>query len=65
VRRGTDGGVSLKPSDRWCISLCHRHHAEQHLIGEVAFEQRHHLDLRCLAESFARLSPHRARISKE
>ena len=58
VRRGTDGGQALKPSDRWTISLCHFHHAEQHRIGEPAFEQRYALDLYALAEAFARRSPH-------
>lgn len=62
VRTGTDGGVSLKPSDRWTISLCHAHHAEQHRIGERAFERRHGLDLRAVAEAFARRSPHRAAL---
>jgi hypothetical protein len=62
VRRGTDGGVALKPSDRWCISLCVRHHAEQHMIGEAEFERRYQVDLATLAEAFARLSPHRERI---
>ena len=58
VRTGTDGGAGLKPSDRWCISLCARHHAEQHRIGERRFEQKHALCLVELAELFARRSPH-------
>lgn len=58
VRRGTDGGQGLKPSDRWTISLCRTHHAEQHQIGEVAFEKRYNLELVALAEAFARRSPH-------
>jgi hypothetical protein len=57
VRSGTDGGVALKPSDRWAISLCHEHHAEQHRNGEAAFEKRHGIDLVKIAEDFARLSP--------
>lgn len=59
VRRGTDGGQGLKPSDRWTISLCSQHHAEQHRIGEPAFEKRYALDLIATAEQFARFSPHR------
>ncbi|QGN56544.1 hypothetical protein GKE62_17800 [Novosphingobium sp. Gsoil 351] len=59
VRTGTDGGIALKPSDRWTISLCRAHHAEQHQIGEPAFEIRYGLDLVALAEVFARRSPHR------
>jgi hypothetical protein len=59
VRTGTDGGIGLKPSDRYVVSLCHEHHAEQHRIGEVAFELRHNLELLAIAEEFARSSPHR------
>lgn len=58
VRSGTDGGIALKPSDKWTISLCHQHHAEQHQIGEAAFEKRHGIDIVQIAEHFARLSPH-------
>ena len=59
VRRDTDGGAGLKPSDRWTISLCRDHHVEQHQIGEAAFEQRYGIDMRALAEEFARRSPQR------
>ena len=62
VRSGTDGGVGLKPSDRWTVSLCSMHHAEQHRIGERQFEARHSLNLRELATSFALQSPHRQRL---
>lgn len=62
VRRETDGGRSLKPCDRWTISLCRAHHAEQHRIGELAFERRYGIDLG-LASAFARLSPHRQRLA--
>lgn len=58
VRSGTDGGIGLKPSDRWTVSLCHSHHAEQHAIGEAAFQQRYQIDLVALSEAFARRSPH-------
>ena len=59
VRSGTDGGCALKPSDRWTLSLCRAHHAEQHRIGEPAFEIRYNLDLIALAEVFTKASPHR------
>jgi hypothetical protein len=62
VRTGTDGGIGLKPSDRWTVSLCSAHHAEQHRLGERRFEVRYGLDLRALAASFARRSPYRGRI---
>jgi hypothetical protein len=65
VRNGTDGGVSLKPSDWWTISLCGVHHFEQHQIGEEAFEQRYGLDLQKLAQQFAQRSPHRKRWKSE
>jgi hypothetical protein len=60
VRSGTDGGIGLKPSDRWLISLCSHHHQEQHRIGETAFEKRYGIDLIELSREFARLSPHRS-----
>lgn len=58
VRTGADGGTSLKPSDKWVISLCVHHHREQHRIGEMSFQARYGLDLRKLAAEFARRSPH-------
>jgi hypothetical protein len=63
VRTGTDGGLALKPSDRWAISLCRNHHQEQHRVGERAFERRYGIDLYELALEFARKSPHRRAIS--
>ena len=58
VRNGSDGGLGLKPSDKWTISLCQSHHLEQHEIGERAFEQRYDLNLIELASEFARRSPY-------
>lgn len=63
VRRDTDGGLAVKPSDRWTISLCRSHHIEQHRIGEAAFEKRYGIDMRDLAEAFACRSPHRLRLT--
>ena len=60
VRTGTDGGVGLKPSDRWVVSLCKLHHAEQHQNGEITFQERYGIDLRELAREFASRSPHRS-----
>jgi hypothetical protein len=62
VRTGTDGGVGLKPSDRWTVSLCSAHHTEQHRLGKRRFERQYDLDLRALAITFALRSPHRGRI---
>jgi len=62
VRVGADGGVGLKPSDCWAISLCEHHHREQHSIGERAFEQRHDIDLSEIAREFARRSPYARKL---
>jgi len=58
VRTGTDGGMALKPSDRWAISLCSNHHREQHALGEAKFQRRYKIDLYELAREFAKRSPY-------
>ena len=65
VRRGTDGGTALKPSDRWSISLCADHHREQHTIGEATFEKKYGVDLVELAEAFADRSPSRSGLIRK
>ena len=62
VRVGTDGGTGIKPSDRWCISLCRDCHSEQHRIGEPAFEKRHGIKMVELAAEFFAKSPHRRKL---
>jgi hypothetical protein len=37
VRTGTDGGVGVKPGDRYAVPLCTACHARQHRIGELSF----------------------------
>ena len=37
VRTGTDGGVGMKPGDRYALPLCASCHAKQHRIGELTF----------------------------
>jgi len=37
VRTGTDGGVGIKPSDRYAVPLCTACHAKQHRVGELTF----------------------------
>ena len=37
VRSGSDGGAGIKPSDRYCVSLCTDCHALQHQFGELRF----------------------------
>lgn len=63
VRSGTDGGVGMKPSDRWCISLCRDHHRIQHEIGEAAFQTTYGVDMKALAIEFAAKSPHRGKLA--
>lgn len=62
VRNGTNGGMGVKPTDDWTISLCREHHGEQHRIGEASFEALHELDMKALARLFARQSPHKAKL---
>ena len=62
MRNGTDGGTGMKPSDRWTISLCHNCHANQHHMGEIAFEKAHGIDMKKLAEAFFKASPHRSKL---
>src|SRR5215469_10309073 len=35
VRTATDGGVGVKPADRYAVPLCTMCHAKQHRIGEL------------------------------
>lgn len=37
IRAGTDGGLGVKPHDRWTVPMCSAHHREQHQRGEVEF----------------------------
>lgn len=57
VRSSGDGGMSMKPDDRFCIALCRDHHREQHQIGEPAFERKYNVNLLDAANEFAALSP--------
>ena len=62
VRRGTDGGMGIKPSDKWTISLCKSCHAQQHQQGEETFEKCHGIDMKVLAMEFFKASPHRQKL---
>ncbi len=59
VRTGTDGGLSVKPSDCWTIPLCSFHHQIQHTWGEDRFEKAHNISMRFIAEQLYAKSPHR------
>jgi hypothetical protein len=50
VRRGSDGGVGMKPGDNFAIPLCEWHHHEQHSIGEQSFEMRHRFKMLQVAD---------------
>lgn len=41
LRKGTDGGTGLKPSDCFGNPMCEAAHREQHQIGEPAFERKY------------------------
>ena len=62
VREGTDGGIGMKPSDRWTVSLCSECHRKQHQLGEGTFSRLHKINLKALAEEFFRKSPHRSKL---
>jgi hypothetical protein len=62
VRDGTGGGMGLKPSDRWCISLCRDCHARQHRLGEAPFSRHYGIDMKALATEFAKVSPHASKL---
>lgn len=59
VRTGTDGGTGIKPSDRWTIPGCAKHHRRQHDVGEAAFEIETSRDMKELARHYWAKSPHR------
>jgi hypothetical protein len=55
--------MGQKPSDIWCISLCRDHHSQQHSLGEATFEATHQINMKELAEAFAKASPHRSKLA--
>lgn len=54
--------MGIKPSDRWCISLCKDCHNQQHMQGEETFEKAHGINMKKLAEEFFKASPHRHKL---
>lgn len=61
-RTAANSGKSLKPADWHCFSACRKHHAEQHTIGQPAFERKYGIDLQSICAEFARLSTDTAMI---
>ena len=57
LRSAADAGLGQKPHDMFGVSLCRRHHDEQHRIGVDAFGRKYRIDLSDLAAEFARRSP--------
>ena|SRR3990167_8233061 len=60
VRDETDGGMGLKPHDKWCVPLCMWHHDHGHRIGWQSFEKLHGVELRVEALRLAERSPDRS-----
>lgn len=44
IRAGNDGGMGVKPSDRFTVPLCFNDHRDQHTVGELAFWSGHGVD---------------------
>jgi hypothetical protein len=36
--------MAEKPSDKWALPLCNRHHREQHSMNELEFWKSHGID---------------------
>jgi hypothetical protein len=63
VRLGTDGGMGMKPSDYFTVSLCKSCHNIQH-TGELTFWSKAGKDPVELANAFAKASPAKVDIEK-
>ena len=57
LRSAANAGTSQRPHDVFGVSLCRKHHEEQHRIGTDAFSDKYDIDLWALAAEFARRSP--------
>ena len=47
-------GKGEKPSDKWALPLCNRHHREQHTMNEMAFWKMYDIDPFILAITLRR-----------
>jgi hypothetical protein len=69
VRKGSGAGLGQKPSDYFAVSLCSRHHQQQHTMGEDTFWQLYQTasgqDVGKLLDAFCRASPKQAEIARE
>lgn len=57
LRSAANAGTGQKPHDGFGVSLCRKHHDEQHSLGVAAFDRKYGIDLWALAAEFARYSP--------
>lgn len=65
VRLGAHAGMGQKPGDDRTVSLCAKHHAEQHSIGEATFAAKYGVDLEKIAARLWSLSPHRKKMEMQ
>ncbi len=57
VRLGArNNGGGIKPHDGSAVSLCRKHHAESHRIGEASFARKYRINMLLYAKQFALLS---------
>lgn len=61
VRRASNSGASIKPSDAYTVPLCAACHRESHR-GEKSFEAKYNLDLMAIAKGLFQRSTHRANL---
>ena len=61
VRRASNAGMGIKPSDAFTVSLCGDCHRASH-NGEQSFEAEAGVDLMALARRFYFALPHRAKM---
>ncbi len=47
-------GMAEKPSDKWAVPLCNRHHSEQHSMNEMDFWKCHRINPFVLAMTLKR-----------
>src|SRR2546429_8681268 len=57
LRSAANAGTGQRPHDIFGVSLCRKHHDEQHRIGADAFGEKYKIDLWAFAAEFARRSP--------
>jgi hypothetical protein len=55
-RTAGNSGAGLKPADWFTFPCCHTHHAEQHQIGQPAFERKYGIDLAAVCAEYAKRS---------